>query len=348
MKNAQKFSRNSGIPYGTNMKVAVLSNISSSENTREVENNLLDMAKSVSKALIENGYDVVLVNADDKMISVMKKEKPGIIFNLAERFNGNPDLTPHVAALLEMNNIPFTGASHIIFAICDDKVRAKELMQYYNIPTPNFQVFESGNEKLDKELKFPLIVKPSNTHDSIGISNDSVVYNEKDMKAKAGIIIREVKQRAIAEEYIGGREFNVAVLGNKSPYVLPVCEADLSRSPSGILSYEMKWHIDWYKEAPIICPVKLPKHIESAIKDLAIKTHTKLGLRDYSRVDIRLDKNNIPYVLEVNANPGLTEDCFIFNAARVAGIGYAELINRILQHAAERYNMPLAVKAISQ
>ncbi len=346
MKNTQKNESVLEVLENSNIKVAVVTNISKDEKTKEVENNLLDMAKSVSRALIENGHEVVLVNADSKMISVLKREKPQIVFNLAERFNGNPDLTPHVAALLEMNAIPFTGADHIIFATCDNKIRAKELMEYYGISTPKFQVFESGNEKLRQDLSFPVIVKPSATHDSIGINNDSVVHNEEDMKKKVEHILNSLKQKVIVEEFIEGREFHVPVLGNENPVTLPVAEADLTKTKTGILSYEMKWHINWYEQAPIICPVKLPVHIQNALKSLAIKTHKKLGLKDYSRVDMRLDKNNIPYVLEVNANPGLTEDCFIYNAAKAAGLSYNQLISTILQHATQRYKIPITVKAV--
>ncbi len=346
MKNNQKKGSVLEVLESVGLKIAVVTNISRSERTREVENNLLDMAKSVSRALIESGHEVVLVNADSRMISAIRREKPQLVFNLAERFNGNPDFTPHVAALLEMNSIPFTGADHIIFATCDNKIRAKELMEYYGISTPKFQVFESGDEKLRPDLAFPVIVKPSGTHDSIGINNDSVVYNEKGMRAKIDYILETLKQKVIVEEFIQGREFHVPVLGNENPYALPIAEADLSRTQSGILSYEAKWHINWYKEAPIICPVRLPAHIQNAIKSLAIKTHRKLGLKDYSRVDMRLDRNNIPYVLEVNANPGLTEDCFIFNSAKAAGISYTRLISTIVQIAAERYRIPLTVKAV--
>ncbi len=345
MKNTQKNHSVLEVLEGNGLKVAVLTSISKSENTKEVENNLLGMAKSVSRALIENGYEVIVVNADDKMISVLKKEKPHIVFNLAERFNGKQGYEHHVAALLEMQEIPFTGSGPAALINCNDKIRAKELMEYYGISTPKFQVFETGKEKLREDLKFPLIVKPSNTHDSIGIHEDSVVYSEKDMKKKVEHIVNEMSQRAIVEEYIEGKEYHVAVLGNRKLYTLPIAEADTSRSASKILSYEMKWNIDWYKEAPIICPVSLPKHVERALIDTAIKAHRKLGVNDYSRVDLRLDRNNIPYVLEVNANPGLTEDCFIFHAAAVAGIKYSALIGRILEHAAERHNIPILVAA---
>lgn len=330
------------------IRVAVLYNISDSHSTKEVERNLLEMAKSVSKALGQKGNEVSLVNADENMLKNLKKEKPDIIFNLAERFNGNPDLISHVAALLEMNSMPFTGASSACFTICDDKIRVKELMQHYNIPTPKFQVFETGKEELEQFLAFPLIVKPSKTHDSIGITNDSVVRNEKQMRLKINQILGDLKQNAIVEEYIDGREFNIAVFGNQKPYTLPICEVDLSGSRSGILSYEMKWHINWYREAPIICPVGLPQRVQEMLNQTALNVHKKFRLRDYSRVDIRLGKNNVPYVLEINANPGLTEDCFIFHSAKAAGIEYQEVISRILQHAAERYGMPLAIKVASK
>ena len=326
------------------IKVAVLYNISDTKDTKEVENNLLDMAKSVSNALKANGYGVSLVNADDDMISNLRKINPEIVFNLAERFKGNPDFTPHVAALMEMNNIPFTGASSMCFATCDDKIIGKVLMQHHGISTPKFQVFESSEEKLETALKFPLIVKPTKTHNSIGISDDSVVWNEKEMRTKINYVLTSLKQSAIVEEYIDGREFNVAVLGNGKPYALPVCEADLSRSRSKVLSYNMKWHIDWYKEAPIICPVDLPIEIQEKLKKLAIEAHKKLGFRDYSRVDIRIGKGNNFYVLEVNTNPGLTKDCFIYHACKVEGIPYEELIGRILQHAAERYKIQMPIK----
>ena len=326
------------------IKIAVLYNVSKSKNTKEVESNLLDMAKSVAKALMLSGHRAILVNADDKLVSAIRKEKPDIVFNLAERFNGNSDFTPHVAALLEMHKIPFTGASSRCFTVCDDKIMAKVMMRHYGIKTPRFQVFESEKDRLSKVLKFPLIVKPCKTHDSIGITNDSVVYSRKQLRLRVKKIMDTLKQKVIVEEYIKGREFNVTVLGNKKPYTLPICEVDFSKNSRKVLGYEMKWHIDWYKEAPIICPANLPRGIESMLKRTAINAHKKFKLRDYSRIDVRLDENNKPYVLEINVNPGLTEDCFIFSSAKAAGIGYAKLIARVLGHAAERYNIPTAVR----
>ena len=255
----------------------------------------------------------------------------------------NSDFMFHVAALMEMNRIPFTGANPSCIMTCDDKARAKELMQYYGIPTPKFQVFDTGKEKLEPTLDFPLIVKPSKTHDSIGITNNSVVYDEKEMRLRVKNILDSLQQKAIVEEYIDGREFQVPVLGNDSPYTLPICEVDLSRSSSKVLGYEMKWHIDWYKEAPIICPADIPNHVQEILNEIAVKIHKKFGLRDYSRADIRL-RDGTPYILEVNPNPGITEDCFIYHSAKAAGMEYPELIGRILQHAAERYSIPLSIK----
>ena len=329
------------------IKIAVLYNASKSKSTKEVESNLLDMAKSVAKALARNGHKVSMVNADGDMLRNLKNKKPDMVFNLAERFKGNSDLMFHVAALLEMNNVPFTGATPSCIITCDDKARAKELMQCYGIPTPKFQVFETGKEKLEAHLNFPLIVKPSKTHDSIGITNDSVVYNEKKMRLKIKNILDNLQQKAIVEEYIDGREFQVPVLGNDNPYTLPICEVNLSKSRSKVLGYEMKWHINWYKEAPIICPADIPKYVQELLNQIAIKIHKKFGLRDYSRADIRL-KKGIPYILEVNPNPGLTEDCFIYHSAKAAGIEYHELIGKIVQYAAERYSASPAVKVTSR
>jgi len=326
------------------IKIAVVYNTSKSKQTKEVENNLFDMAKSVSKALAQNGHIVSLVNADDNLILNLNKEKPDFVFNMAERFNGNPNFTPHVAGLLEMNNIHFTGASSYGFLSCDNKLIAKLLMQHHGINTPKFQVFESASEKLNQTMNFPLIVKPSNAHDSIGITNDSVVNNKKELKLKVDYILEYLKQNAIVEEFINGREFNVAVLGNNNPYTLPICEVDFSKNSKRVLGYEMKWFINWYKEAPILCPANISKPVQEKLKQISIAVHKKLGLRDYSRIDFRLDNADTLYVLEVNANPGLTEDCFIYHAAKVAGIDYNALISRILHHATERYKPSVAVE----
>jgi D-alanine-D-alanine ligase len=339
------------------MKVAILSNIFENESEfKEVEDDLMCVGNAVKHALEASGHEAIFYDVNETTFEKLRNSDVEFAFNVCERFNGSSLFEPHIASMLELLNIPYTGSGPLTLATCINKVRVKEILMHHGILTPNYQVFYSRNKKLDPELKFPLIVKPVCMDNSIGITKDAVVYNEEDLRSRIGYILRTYDQPALVEEFIEGKEITVGVLGNgRNSLVLPPSEVIFSNSngsEDNIYSYEAKWmkDTDSWKNVNIICPAELPKYQEYRIKRIALQVYSILGCRDYGRIDFRLSKEGVPYVLELNPNPGISpvihegeQPEFIPLAAIKMGMTYDELIMKIFNEALERNNMTIKV-----
>lgn len=310
-------------------------------------NAVIKASEDVEMALKDSGFETLRIGLNSvNLIDTIKKieeSKPQIVFNLCEGFNGSPLLEMNVAALFELLGLQYTGSPPVTIGLTANKWKTKQLLFQNNIPSPRgFPVNTACNlESLICNLKFPCIVKPLSEDGSLGIDSDSVVSDLKRLKGKIEYVFAEYNQPAIVEEYIDGREFSVSIIGNSAPYILPIPEIDYSQIPHGtpkILCYTSKWmkDSDIYSLTPSVCPVDIPDDIEKDIKDVALKVFEITGCRDYARVDIRLSKDNIPYVLEVNANPDISIDAGMVKSAKAAGWSYNDLIKNILDAAMER------------
>lgn len=341
------------------MKVAITYNIKKKE--AETENLPPDFyaewdddetIDAIKKAISER-HDVVLIEADKDAYQKLKIEKPDIVFNIAEGLNGR-SRESHIPAMLEMLEISYTGSNPLTLGICLDKARAKEILSYYGIPTARFFVVSSHISHLTPDLKvggynFPLIVKPLYEGSSKGIRNDSVVHNEGELSKKVKWILDEYKQPALVEEFLEGREFTVAMLGNDSDVnALPIVEINYSTLPEGvkpIYSYEAKWIWDT-PDNPLeifVCPAKIDKALKHEIETVCKEAFKVLDIKDWCRIDIRLDSNGKPHILELNPLPGILPDpksnsCFP-KAARAAGMDYNKLINTVLDIACKRHGI---------
>jgi D-alanine-D-alanine ligase len=339
------------------MKVAILSNFFKNEsNYKEVEDDLMQVGQAVKKVLEDAGHQAIFFDVNEKTYEQLRHSNIDVAFNVCERFNGSSLFEPHIASMLELLDIPYTGSGPLTLATCINKVRVKEILMHHGILTPNYQVFYSRNKKLDPELKFPLIVKPSCMDNSIGITKDSVVHNEEELRSKVGYILRTYDQPALVEEFIDGREITVGILGNgRNATIFPPSEVIYDKWPENvdkIYSYEAKWQkeTDAWNGLYIQCPSELPKYQESRIKRTALQVYTILGCRDYGRIDFRLSNEGVPYVLEMNPNPGISpvmeegeQPDFMPLAATKSGISYSDLIIRIFEEALERNNMTIKI-----
>jgi D-alanine-D-alanine ligase len=210
------------------------------------------------------------------------------------------------------------------------------------LPTARFQIFKSPADELDLSLKFPMIVKPIHEDASIGITNESVVKDEEQLRKRIAYVIETYKQNALAEEFIEGREVNVSIIGNKDPIALPIEElqfTNFSESTYKICSYQAKWipNSEEFQKTIPVCPAQLPKNVENRIKRLALAAYKVMECQDYARIDIRIDKDNNSYILEVNPNPDIGPvDTAFTRAAAANSISYNELITKILDYAIER------------
>ena len=300
------------------------------------------------KGAIECFHAVNMVEADRNAYNKFMEIKPDIVFNIAEGFNG-VSREAQIPAILDMMNIPYTGSDPLTLAICLDKARTKEILSYYNIPNSRFVIVENPSGVSNPDLKFPLMVKPVSEGSGKGIFSTSFVENKKDLVREVERITFEYNQPALVEEFLPGREFTAAVLGNGAEAeVLPIVEINYKDFPDDfipIYSYEAKWILDT-KENPLDvfdCPAKITPQLEKAIKNNVLRAYNTLRCRDWSRIDIRLDDRGIPNIIEVNPLPGILpnpeENSCYPKAARTAGISYNDMINKVLFAAAKRHNL---------
>lgn len=311
-----------------------------------VDRAVYDDIIAVEKSLHELGHTVVKYIADLDLFDNLISNKPSIdlVFNLCDDgFFADSQLEPHLPAVLDVLGILYTGSGYLTLALCLNKLRAKELFIANRLPTPKFQIFESENDKLKNNFKFPLIVKPVHEDASIGIKDESVVNNESELRKRIRVVIKEYNQPALVEEFIDGREFYVGILGDKQKEALPVAElvfGDFPEKKPRIFSYSAKWDeksIE-FNETEESCPANIDKELEKKLIGLALQASKILLCRDYVRIDFRVDKNGNPFILEVNPNPDLSPEDWLALMAKEKGYSYTELINRIIKSALQRKN----------
>ncbi len=307
---------------------------------------VLEQKEDIKLALQSLGYRTTIFNMSNDMnrfFDFLSKGKPDIIFNMVESLGDQAIHEMHVAGMYELLGFTYTGASPIALGTCLNKARTKEILTSHKIPTPKYFMC-TGIHQLnadDFSLSFPVIVKPAKEDASVGIDNNSICSSFTALQERVRFIFNVYQQPAIIEEYIDGRELNVAVIGETTPEVLPISEIDFSGLPKEypkIVTYDAKWMIGTaaYEGTTGVCPADLPNDVEEQIKKIAKDAFSLMGCRDYARIDMRLSKKNQPYVIEVNPNPDISADAGFYRSAKAAGYSYAEIIGKIVGFAIER------------
>ncbi len=293
-------------------------------------------------ALRAGGHEVGVFEGDMTMLPALKDFLPpdpatgkpgGVVFNLAYGVQGDCRYS-HVPAMLEMAGIPYTGSSPLGHTLALDKVITKILMIEAGVPTPAYKVM--GRNTIDPSgLRYPLVVKPRHESSSFGLK---LVGNQADLEAAVTAVIDRYEQDALVEEYIDGREIAVGILGNPGA-CLPLVEIDFSGRPEGTVAM-MTWNDKMHKsdhEPTRICPAPIEDTLAARLREIAIKTFHACHLRDYARVDIRIDHTGAPYVLEINSMASLGWGGAYVMAARQAGYNFTELVCEIVNSAHIRY-----------
>ena len=299
----------------------------------------------VCEALRVLGHHVSAVGAEYEIAQVIKTltdQNPDLVFNLTEQFCGDRRLDKNVAALLELLDIPFTGAGTMGLLLCRDKRLCKQLLTLHKIRVPSFLSLSHNQAiRIPKHLPFPLVVKPAFEDSSEGISNSSIVYDGDALRQRAEFIHQRWNQAAIAEEYIDGRELYVSVIGNKRLTVLPPREcffnADGDEGPV-ILTYRCKWD-DAYRDKWNIefGFAELEPGVLKNIERICKRAFRVLQLQDYGRIDLRLTPDNKLVILEANPNPDIAYGEEVAEAAHMAGVDYESLVDKIIRLALKRY-----------
>lgn len=254
-------------------------------------------SKILKKYIEKLGYKVILLPGTFDSIKKINNLKPLIVFNLVDSIYGKEDLAPLIPAALELIRVPFTGASVNGLTINQNKCLTKIILKQNNLTVPFFQLFISGNESIDENLKFPAIVKLNQSHGSLEINQSSVVDNENDLKKRIRFLIRKHRQSIIVEEYIAGKEITVLVINDKKNTLLLAEERIFfKKEKHPLFSFEAAWgDVELYDVKKYLLSKKLKKDI--------IKAFNILEMKDYARLEIILDKQGKHYFIDPNANP---------------------------------------------
>jgi D-alanine-D-alanine ligase len=299
--------------------VAVVCGGTTSE--REVS---LKSGKAVYSGLIEAGWEAELLDwpESDVVLRVDELRRYDVVF---VGYHGGPGERGEVAAALGLAGIPFTGSGPTASAIAMDKLFTKRLFEQDGIPTPNWLGWDSQKEPSSDEILrrwrwgFPIVVKPSGEGSTVGIT---IAENEDELGAAISDAIK-YDRKLLFEEYIPGRELTFAVIeGLDTPPVEIIPK-------KGFYDFEHKYTSG---ASEYICPAQVPSSVVSEIREVSERVFGLFGLRHYARADFRFDGEKI-YCLEINSLPGMTSLSLVPMAAKAAGVGFSELVDRITRMA---------------
>jgi len=308
-----------------------------------------DAARALAGALTESGHSAELVPLRGRevfeVLTRVSASKPDLLFNLCESMEGEPQNEPTFAGLLDLFEIPYTGADLLALATCLYKQRTKDVLIAQNVPTPPYRYLATVSDLDDAtldSLEFPYFVKLVHEDASIGITEANVCRDAAALRARARELMTEHHQGVIAERYIEGREINVTLLGSgDSVEVLPLHEIDFAAMPGDrphIVSYAAKWdenHVDYAGTKSVPLRGVNADQVRK-IEQVARAAWRAVGLRDYGRVDLRVDADQRAWVIDVNPNPDISPDAGVARAAAAAGMRYPQLIHRIAELALVR------------
>jgi D-alanine-D-alanine ligase len=309
-----------------NVSVAVVMGGDSAE--REIS---LRSGSEVMRALHLLGYDAQALEYDDRFIDALRQLKPQAVF-IALHGRGGED--GHVQALLEYLSIPYTGSGLEASALCMDKHLTKKLLAAEGLPTPVWDLFDLTGGTLPLlpgSLDLPLVIKPRFEGSSAGVT----IVRTHEEWTSAMLEASKAYAQILAEEYVQGREFTCAVLGEEA---LPIVEILANRD--GFYSYQAKYEPGGSTH---VAPAQIDEGLAARLQMLGLSAHRLLGLRDYSRSDFIVTRDNRPYLLEVNSLPGLTPVSLVPDACAAIGIGFEALIDRLIGYALARAELRDAV-----
>lgn len=304
--------------------------------------------QAVMDAIRSGGHDVIGIEGDDEALQKLEKIRPDLVFNIVEGLFGD-FRESFIPMICERQGIPYTGSDPLTLAICLNKARTKEILNYYSIPTPVFRVFHPQQKVDFNNFDFPAIIKPVAEGSSKGIFDDSVVDNPEQALKKINEGFEKYHEPVILEKFLSGDEFTVAIWGNGNEVeVLPIIAINYDDLPGGarpIYSYEAKWIWDTPDKPLEIfqCPASLTHLQQRNIEDVVRDTYRVMNIRDWCRIDVRMDEQGIAHVLELNPLPGILPNpeensCFP-KAARTKGYSYEEMINHVIHLARRRYGI---------
>ncbi len=264
-----------------------------------------------------------------------------VIFNLVESLGGRAFTEPDAARVFESLGFIHTGTDFRSLSRSANKLTTKKLLEAAGLPTPRYQVVRAPTQRRFT-VPLPAIVKPVAEGGSFGVTLDSLARDEHELAERVRACLELYRQPALVEEYIPGREINVALWGNARPTVLPVSEILFKWTSDPLkqfVTFDSKWVTDSaeYVGTPGVCPAALTPEEQARVETAAVMAYQALGFRGFGRVDMRL-KDGHPFILEVNANPDLAADAGFYRSASAAGFSYPDMALHIVQLAIDAQN----------
>ena len=302
------------------------------------------VAEAVAAALRKHGAEaqpLPVFGHAFRFVSRLADDPPDLVFNLCESLAGDARGELAVPAILDTLGLPYTGSPAVALALALHKHKAREMLRAAGVPVPAGTVVRRLADLEALDLPFPLMVKPAREDASVGISRHSVVRDAGELFRQVAFVLETHRQEVVVERYIEGREIYAALLGNDPPDLLPLTEIDFSRMPGDrprIVTYEAKWEsdsVEWAGTTPKLVELEDPG-VRARVEQVARAAFHALELRDYGRIDLRLDAAGTPWVIDVNANCALAPDAGFARAAAAAGLPYDDMIGRIAEIARTR------------
>jgi D-alanine-D-alanine ligase len=297
----------------------------------------------IASAIESAGNTIIRLGGGRQFIENILREKVDIVFNISEGRGTYRSREAQVPSILEMLNIPYTGADPECLAVCLDKPLTKKLVTLAGIATPPWLTIRNKNE-LDsikwEEVTFPLIVKPAFEGSSKGVRLTSVVRNKKQAIEVTLKTLELYCQPVMLEGFIKGDEVTVGILGNSPPKIVGIMRI-LPRKPTDLFVYSLEVKRDWQALVDYECPARLDKMVLDRITTDSLKAFTTLECRDFTRIDFRIGADGTPYFIEINPLPGLGDYSDLIIMALKMGWSHEAVIKAVLSAALERY--PLCV-----
>jgi D-alanine-D-alanine ligase len=322
-------------------RVSVLHN-RPTEGADPSETGVLDEVRDVREALESRGFSVeeVAVGRPELLAtiaSLAERREDTVVFNLCEGIGGESRFEPVVAGLLELHGIRFTGNGSAPLTCALDKRIAKALLFAAGIPTPGARVYRSvPRESSVRDLAFPMVVKPLREDASLGITGEAFVRDAEALVRRVAYVLETLRQPALAEVYLEGREFNVSVIGSgKGARVLPVAEITFQgygAEEPRLVTHDAKWNAGSADDRRTVpqCPAVIGENLRTRLETVALSSHRALECRDYARHDMRLDAKGNPQVIDVNPNPDLSRAAGLARSVAASGDTYEDLVARIV------------------
>ena len=303
---------------------------------------VIDEVEAVEQALSDLKYSSFRVPLSPPLKSAwdsLSAIEADVVFNLFEGFDGQPMTEVNVAEMLEELGFPYTGCNANAIKLCLDKAKAKDTIAAGGIPSPQYRIVK-GKLPAQFDLRFPCIVKPRAEDASHGITEESVVYDRKQLEKQVARVCKLFGGEALVEEYIDGRELNATVMGNSKASVLPVSEIvyTLPQGKPCILTFAAKWEpqSEYYRSSVHVCPAEIEVKVKRSAADIALSVFRACGCSGYARVDFRQAAPGDLTVIDINPNPDISTTSGTARQAKAAGLSYAQFIERIINIALER------------